>query len=196
MIMANETTKNKIVNVASKLFGRYGFYKTSMDEIARISRKAKGSLYYHFKSKEELFTEVVAKEISSMQVQLSVIVTDPSLQADEKIKKYLLKRMEVLYSAANYHETLKADFFEHFDFIDNLRNEMDVWEKEQIKQIILQGIREGVFAELKGDINVLLDVFIMVLKGLEIPFFLQGKYEQYAPYFDDLLKILIKGLGK
>jgi len=194
--MANETTKNKIVNVASKLFGRYGFYKTSMDEIARISRKAKGSLYYHFKSKEELFTEVVAKEISSMQVQLSVIVTDPSLQADEKIKKYLLKRMEVLYSAANYHETLKADFFEHFDFIDNLRNEMDVWEKEQIKQIILQGIREGVFAELKGDINVLLDVFIMVLKGLEIPFFLQGKYEQYAPYFDDLLKILIKGLGK
>ena len=195
-IMPNETTKNKIVNVASKLFGRYGFYKTSMDEIARISRKAKGSLYYHFKSKEELFTEVVAKEISSMQVQLSVIVTDPSLQADEKIKKYLLKRMEVLYSAANYHETLKADFFEHFDFIDNLRNEMDVWEKEQIKQIILQGIREGVFAELKGDINVLLDVFIMVLKGLEIPFFLQGKYEQYAPYFDDLLKILIKGLGK
>ena len=196
MIMVNETTKNKIVNVASKLFGRYGFYKTSMDEIARISRKAKGSLYYHFKSKEELFTEVVAKEIRSMQVQLSVIVTDSSLQADEKIKKYLLKRMEVLYSAANYHETLKADFFEHFDFIDNLRNEMDVWEKEQIKQIILQGIREGVFAELKGDINVLLDVFIMVLKGLEIPFFLQGKYEQYAPYFDDLLKILIKGLGK
>ena len=196
MIMANETTKNKIVNVASKLFGRYGFYKTSMDEIARISRKDKGSLYYHFKSKEELFTEVVAKEISSMQVQLSVIVTDSSLQADEKIKKYLHKRMEVLYSAANYHETLKADFFEHFDFIDNLRNEMDVWEKEQIKQIILQGIGEGVFAELKGDINVLLDVFIMVLKGLEIPFFLQEKYEQYEPYFDDLIKILIKGLGK
>ncbi|MCD6201584.1 MAG: TetR/AcrR family transcriptional regulator [Bacteroidales bacterium] len=194
--MPNETTKNKIVSVASKLFGRYGFYKTSMDEIARISRKAKGSLYYHFKSKEELFTEVVAKEISSMQVQLSVIVTDSSLQADEKIKKYLLKRMEVLYSAANYHETLKADFFEHFDFIDNLRNEMDVWEKEQIKQIILQGIGEGVFAELKGDINVLLDVFIMVLKGLEIPFFLQEKYEHYEPYFDDLIKILIKGLGK
>ena len=194
--MAVNDTKHKIVGVASRLFGRYGFYKTSMDEIARISRKAKGSLYYHFKSKEELFTEVVATEISSMKVQLSVIVTDPSLQADEKIKKYLLKRMEVLYSAANYHETLKADFFEHFDFIDDLRNEMDAWEKGQIEQIILQGIREGVFEELRGEVNVLLDVFIMVLKGLEIPFFLQGKYERYSPYFDDLLKILIKGLGK
>ncbi len=44
--------------------------------------------------------------------------------------------------------------------------------------------------------DVLLDVFIMILKGLEIPFFLQGKYEQYTPCFDDLLKILIKGLNK
>ncbi len=194
--MTNETTKNKIISVATRLFGRYGFYKTSMDEIARISRKAKGSLYYHFRSKEELFTEVVASEIDNLKSQLTVIVKDDQLNADEKIKKYLLKRMEVLHSAANYHETLKADFFEHFDFIDTLRNEMDAWEKEQIKQIILQGIREGVFEEPKGDINVLLDVFIMVLKGLEIPFFLQEKYEQYAPYFDDLLKILIKGLGK
>ena len=29
-----------------------------MDEIAKIARKAKGSLYYHFASKEELFKEV------------------------------------------------------------------------------------------------------------------------------------------
>jgi len=36
----------------------------------------------------------------------------------------------------------------------------------------------------------------MVLKGLEIPFFLQNKYNDLHPYFDDLLKILIKGLGK
>ena len=196
--MPNETTKNKIVNVASKLFGRYGFYKTSMDEIARISRKAKGSLYYHFRGKEELYTEVVALEFHNLKSQLSPIVEEDHLKADKKIKKYLLKRMEVLHSASNYHETLKADFLEHFDFefIDNLRNEMDVWEKEQIKQILLQGIREGVFAEPKRDINVLLDVFIMVLKGLEIPFFLQKKYGQYAPYFDDLLEILIKGVGK
>jgi len=44
-------TKEVIVNVASRLFGRYGFYKTSMDEIAKMARKAKGSLYYHFESK-------------------------------------------------------------------------------------------------------------------------------------------------
>ena len=194
--MAVDDTKRKIVEVASKLFGRYGFYKTSMDEIAKIARKAKGSLYYHFGSKEDLFTEVVASEIENLKSQLSVIVNDNNLQADEKIKRYLIKRMDVLYSAANYHETLKADFFEHFDFIDNLRANLDEWEKEQIKNIIIQGNTEGIFEKQDVNLEIILDVFIMVLRGLEIPFLLQGKYEAYAPYFDDLIKILTKGLSK
>ncbi len=194
--MTTPVTRNKIINVASKLFGHYGFYKTSMDEIARISRKAKGSLYYHFASKEELFTEVVATEINILKSQLVVIVNDKNLQADEKIKRYLIRRMEILNTSANYHETLKADFFEHFDFIDNLRVNLDVWEKEQIRLVMQQGIKENVFADNNGNMEVLLDVFIMVLKGLEIPFLVQKKYDQYSPYFDDLLRILIKGLSK
>ncbi len=194
--MAVDSTKEKILEVATKLFSRFGFHKTSMDEIARKARKAKGSLYYHFASKEDLFTEVVAKEIENLKTQLSVIVNDKNLSADKKIKKYLIKRMEVLHNASNYHETLKADFFEHFHFIDSLRNDMDKWEKEQIKKIIRQGIEEGIFDEENGKMEVLLDVFIMVLKGLEIPFFLQDKYDKMQPHFDDLLNILIKGLRK
>ena len=194
--MAIEDTRDKILEVAAKLFSRFGFHKTSMDEIAKIARKAKGSLYYHFASKEELFTEVVAKEIENLKVNLSVIVNDNNLKANEKIKQYLIRRMEILYLAANYHETLKADFFEHFSFIDDLRGDLDDWEKVQIKKIIEQGIEEDIFEERNGNMEVLLDVFIMVLKGLEIPFFLQNKYDDLYAYFDDLLKILIKGLGK
>ena len=39
--MAIEDTKDKILSVANKLFSRFGFHKTSMDEIAKIARKAK-----------------------------------------------------------------------------------------------------------------------------------------------------------
>ena len=57
--MGIEDTRDKILSVANKLFSRFGFHKTSMDKIAKIDRKAKGSLYYHFACKEELFKEVV-----------------------------------------------------------------------------------------------------------------------------------------
>jgi AcrR family transcriptional regulator len=192
--MAIEDTRDKILSVANKLFSRFGFHKTSMDEIAKIARKAKGSLYYHFASKEDLFKEVVSKEIISLKTQLSIIIEDTDLSASGKMKKYLTKRMEVLNDASNYHETLKADFFEHFHFIDDLRNELDEWEKGNLKRIILQGIETKEFAPIK-DIDVLLDILIMVLKGLEIPFFLQNKYEKYIPYSEGLMSILTKGLA-
>jgi len=191
--MSLENTRDKILSVANKLFSRFGFHKTSMDEIAKISRKAKGSLYYHFASKEDLFKEVVSKEILNLKTQLSNVIQNEKLNASEKINSYFIVRMEVLHNASNYHETIKADFFEHFDFIDDLRNELDAWEKEKIKLIIEQGVKTNEFV-IEGDIDILLDVYIMVLKGLEIPFFIQDKYTNYAPYFNDLTKIFTKGL--
>ena len=193
--MKIDDTRNKILEVANKLFSRFGFHKTSMDEIAKISRKAKGSLYYHFVSKEEIFKEVVSIEITNLTNQLSIIVENTDIKASDKLRKYLIKRMKILNDAANYHETIKADFFEHFDFIDDLRNELDEWEKANLKKIISQGVETGEFV-INGDLEVLLDVFIMVLKGLEIPFFLQNKFVKYSLYFDDLSGILIKGLSK
>jgi AcrR family transcriptional regulator len=192
--MALDDTRKKILSVANKLFSRFGFHKTSMDEIAKIARKAKGSLYYHFASKEELFKEVVSKEIMSLKDQLSVIINNNDLSASDKIKKYLFRRMEILNDAANYHETLKADFFEHFDFIDDLREELDEWEKESLRKILLQGVETKEFAAI-GDMDILLDVFMIVLRGLEIPFFLQNKYEKYSPYVEGLIGILIRGVA-
>ncbi len=190
------STREKIIQVADKLFGRFGFYKTSMDEIAKIARKAKGSLYYHFSSKEELFKEVVAKEIQHLKFELSKIINDESLNSKQKIKQYLLKRMEVLSEASNYHETIKADLYEHFEFIDELRADFDNWEKQKIKESIEAGINANEFDVKIEEIDAIIDVFLMVLKGLEIPFFIQGNYKKYSPYLGDMLNILIKGISK
>ncbi len=125
---------------------------------------------------------------------MGVIANNSDLDASQKLNSYLLKRMEILNSTASYHETLRADFFEHFHFIDDLRADLDTWEKENLKKIILQGVNTGEFT-LVTEIDVLLDMFLMVLKGLEIPFFLQNKYEKYSPYFNGLINILNKGLA-
>ncbi len=195
MIKSIDDTRDTILNVANKLFSRFGFHKTSMDEIAKIARKAKGSLYYHFASKEVLFREVIAKEVDNLKNQLSIVVNNHDLSVTEKMENYLIKRMEILNSAACYHETLKADFFEHFHFIDDLRAELDVWEKENLKKIILEGVSSGEYS-LVLEMNIMLDIFLMVFKGLEIPFFLQNKYEIYSPHFEGLISILNKGLAK
>lgn len=195
--MASDSTKDSILSVANRLFGRFGFHKTSMDEIAKIARKAKGSLYYHFPSKESLFKEVVSVEIENLKSQLLLIINNDKLTASDKIKQYLFVRMEVLNKASNYHETLKADFYEHFYFIDDLRAELGVWEKNNLKLIILQGIENNEFEYVDlSDLDALLDMFIMVLRGLEVPFFIQDNYDKYSMHFDSLTAILIKGISQ
>lgn len=188
-------TKDIILDVANRLFSRFGFYKTSMDEIAKTARKAKGSLYYHFASKEDLFKEVISKEMNNLKEQLAIIVNNPNLSASEKLKNYFLRRMEIMNTATNYHETLKTDFFERFYFIDDLRAETDEWERKNIKRIILQGVDAKEFV-LNIDINIISEMTIMVLKGLEIPFFLQGQYNNYSHHLENLIGILSKGLSK
>lgn len=192
--MSADKTRITILNVASRLFSRYGFHKTSMDEIAKTARKAKGSLYYHFESKEVLFKEVISNEFEHLKQELEKVIRNKDLTAFEKVKSYLLKRMEVMKSATNYHETLQADFFEKFHFIDELRSDLDRWEKEKLHGILIEGLEAGQFKSYKNT-DILLDMLLMVLKGLEIPFFLQNKFDTYAPHFDGLIDILNKGIS-
>lgn len=189
----NRGTKDTIVTVAAKLFSRFGFYKTSMDEVAKIARKAKGSLYYHFDSKEALFKEVVAREFETVKLELSKIFEDNSLSPTQIIKKYLSKRMELLANAHNYHETLKADLNEHFTFLDQIRTDFANWEKEKFKKIILLGTQQGLI-DPNLNFDVAIEVFILILKSSEIQFFVQNRYQEFAPHFDELIEIIIKGI--
>jgi AcrR family transcriptional regulator len=191
--MGIDKTREKIMSVANRLFGRFGFQKTSMDEIAKIARKAKGSLYYHFSSKEELFREVVRKEIEEIKTKLMAVVSNSEYSAEGKLKKYLLTRMAVMQDAVNYNETIYPADIDHFEFMDDIKGDFDAWEKERFSSIIDVG-REREEFNLELETEVLSEMFIMILKGLEIPFYVQGRYEQYLPHFDGMAKILLKGM--
>ncbi len=193
--MGIDDTKRQIITTASQLFAKYGYYKTSIDNVAKMSRRAKGSIYYHFNTKEELFTAVVSSEIEIVKDGLTKNILIQEMPADEKLKKFLIQRMALLYNAKNYHETLQADFYSEFVFLQNLRKEWEEWVKLQIRVIVEQGIKEGIFEDIP-QLDAMLDVLSMVSRGLEIPFYLQNKYEELSPYFDGMLKMLIKGMKK
>ena len=57
--MKADEKKRIITKVAQKIFSKYGLIKTTVDEIAKAARMGKASLYHYFKSKEDIFKEVV-----------------------------------------------------------------------------------------------------------------------------------------
>lgn len=189
--MSKPETKFIIVRAATKYFSKYGFYKTTMDEIAKHIHKAKGVLYYHFNSKEELFNEVLKQELETVKSELLKIVNENE-DSLIMLKNYIFTRVDLLHKSLNYHETLKADFFEKYNFVEGVREDFARFEKEKLHFIILKGQKEGIL-EIT-DINSTVNLILMVLNSIEIPLFLQNKYSEYINTGKELADFIIKGL--
>ena len=68
-------TKRKIFETSLKLFSEKGYDATSIEEITATVGVAKGTLYYHFSSKEEIFNFLVEEGmkllINSIEIKIS-----------------------------------------------------------------------------------------------------------------------------
>jgi AcrR family transcriptional regulator len=62
---ADGTRQERVLAVALEVFGRYGFRKTSMDEVARSADISRQGLYLYFASKEALFRAAVRQELDT-----------------------------------------------------------------------------------------------------------------------------------
>ncbi len=58
-----ENTKNLIASKAKEVFSQKGYFQASMETIRTHSGMSKGSIYYHFKSKRDLFLYLLEQHI-------------------------------------------------------------------------------------------------------------------------------------
>lgn len=191
--MAKDQTREKILSVAAKMFSKYGFQKTTVDEIARTAHKAKGSVYYYFKSKEELFLAVVTQEINILKAGLTRVIVD-SQDATEMIRNYMMSRMLLVKDAVNYHESIKAEFLDEFSFLNDCLEDFTRFEIELMKAVLDRGKRENTL-QIK-DTRATAQVIIMMIKAIEIPFYNNQKIVEYEQTIVELLDLIIKGLKK
>jgi AcrR family transcriptional regulator len=189
--MSEIEIKKLIVQSATNYFSKFGFYKTTMDEIAKHIHKAKGALYYYFKSKEELFNEVLKQELGVVKMKLSLI-TSSNTDSLLILKEYMLTRLNLLHKAVNYHETLKADFFEKYHFVNDVREDFANYERNQITLILKKGKEEG-YLDIKN-IDSAVNVILMVITSIDIPLFLQNKYPEYENTIDELSTMITKSI--
>jgi len=103
--MSNKS--EEILKAASLCFARYGYEKTTLDDIGRQVRLNKASLYYYFKNKESIYTEVIYRETDDF---LNSVVEKLSSVAGcrEKLIVYFTERLQYIETALNFKQ-LSAD---------------------------------------------------------------------------------------
>jgi len=79
----DEEIQAQLLQAARQLFQLHGFRRVTIDDIAKAIGKARSSLYYYYKTKEEILDAVIAAEIG----QLMTAITAATSQAPSAEKK-------------------------------------------------------------------------------------------------------------
>lgn len=75
-----------ILQAAKAIFVRKGVLATTMDDVAQRAEVAKGTLYLHFRTREEMFAALMDEGLS-LVVQRFGEAIDPALPADENLRR-------------------------------------------------------------------------------------------------------------
>jgi len=184
--------EEKIIQSARELFAKYGFKKTTVDEIAKKSRKGKSTLYYYFKSKEEVLKAIVDLEAEELKSKLELSLKETN-SPQQKLKNYIITRMKAMKALSNLYVAFKDEYLEMYDFINQIRKDYDDYEIGVFESILENGVKDGVF-----DVNdVYLTAYVMAVatKGIEYKFATSNDLE-IEKNVEILVNILFKGIVK
>jgi AcrR family transcriptional regulator len=102
--------RRAIMQAAAECLARFGYEKTTMEDVGRRVGLNKASLYYYFKSKEALFTAVVIDAARQFIDTLQVKVAAAGM-ARQQVETYLVERLHYFRRVVSLHnlsfETLR-----------------------------------------------------------------------------------------
>ncbi len=93
-------TKRKIFETSMKLFAEKGYDATSIEEITSVVGVAKGTLYYHFSSKEEIFNFLIEEGMKLLKNSIEIKTTKLDNSID-KLKAIILIEIKVIMKYEN-----------------------------------------------------------------------------------------------
>lgn len=133
-----EERRNEILDTADELFGQKGFDGTSTNDILEKVGIARGTLYYHFKSKEDIMDALIERYNTRILGAAKVIAADKSIPIIERIVRVVLS-MNVSGGSEN-------------EIMEHIHKPQNALMHQKIQKIIINGvtpimagiIREGI----------------------------------------------------
>jgi AcrR family transcriptional regulator len=184
--------RESILQVAGQHFSRYGFKKTTLTDIASSLGKQKTALYYYFKNKEDIFAEIITIEADQLLVKLTKIL-EADAPMNERLSYYLASRIKMMEEVADRYKVLKEELFQLLPQIEQVRAPYHRKEAEVLGQFLLEGKKSGIFSvENPQELAVTL---VHMLKGLEIPMFVQEELSHDKNQIEGFVKLIVKGVS-
>ena len=87
-----EEAREAILDATDRLFERYGYRKTTVEDIAQESAVSRGTVYLYFKNKEEIALSWLGRYNARVRERMREIAAEP-VSTTERIRRMLLARI-------------------------------------------------------------------------------------------------------
>lgn len=138
----DERVKQQILEAALGLFAKWGLFKTTMEDIAKAAGKGKSTLYYYFKSKDEIFFDLAISEFGAIFAKAQAAIAEQST-AEDKLREYVLCMVEEVQHRETVYQVIFAELPSIETIMTRLREEFDAKEQNVIQGILKEGINSG-----------------------------------------------------
>ncbi len=182
----------QILNAGLKLFATKGLAATKIIYIAKEAKISQGLLYHYYKSKEEIFTELIRSAFENMNkaaLGLEKLNLSPldklKLALNELLKGFDKNEFTSFYHLLIIHANVSEDIPEEAKKI--LESESKI-PYDVIARIIRKGQKDGSF--VKGNANEMSILFWTTIKGLAMHKAANGENFK-MPKTDTILRMFI-----
>jgi AcrR family transcriptional regulator len=190
-----EETREIILDAASRLVERYGYRKTTMEEIAREAGIGKGTTYLYFRSKEDVALSCVDRKNRRLHERQREIARSPGTPV-ERLREILMARVLVrLDSVQHYTQSLDELYAALRPAILASRDRYHEVEAQILAEVLTEGRRDGVFAF--EDALAAARTLVLATNGL-LPYSLSarelGERDEVAAKTSQIIDVLLHGL--
>ena len=186
-----EEKLDSILDTARKMFARYGLRKTSVEEMARVARVAKATIYNYFGSKDRVYLEVLRREANEIVEKISSSVAQEVLPGD-KLTTFVKAKFRYMRQAINILNLDREGIEKLLPSAESIRNELFDREVNIIHSILKEGVEKDIF--YLNDLILTARAIAHALRGFELNWLVQESEERIEHYLDELMAILFYGL--
>lgn len=191
------TTREAILDATDRLLARNGYKKMTIDDLAREVGIGKGSIYLHFKSKEEIALSHIDRIIERIKVELETISMKKS-RPETRLHEMLIARVLIRFDSVNHYSQSLNELLAHVrqPLLERRKRYFDE-EARILATVIDEGQRSEVFRN--GSSFVLASTLVTATNSM-LPYSLSavelGERDDVEKRTSDLADMLIRGLKK
>ena len=196
MEMQNKIDRKKqILEAALKIFIKKGYAKTTMDDIVVLSGLSKGALYHYYKSKKDLFLDLIDHwEVYTFKNFYKKSSKDNS--ASDIIRLFGQNILKTL-------KNKKIAYLAEVEFLSLSNHDLDIKHRTQLlydkllnlfEKVVTKGIRQGEFKEL--EIRTTAMFIIAIFQGINWFAIFEENSVSAENYIENSIELIINSISK